>query len=286
MEYKELALLNRIWGPGKDFDEEALETLAGQILEQGAQRGFVSLLPIASNRLRAASVRQHHEEEWAADFGFSEAYITFLDSIIAAFIYDPDAIAVPSNIPIRMFRWYRNVEAFNKAMTPDLLKAPLPRPEFWQRGFSKIAREIFTDRVVAYQVQASLDAFIGTFLAQPKMQTLYSNSESVVRELASYLPDNWSPDGYFDFTDTKRLVGLLDITRTIDVTQRDVEHAITAAAAVAVAVPYLTRIQIADRIKDRTSPQNMKHILNNGIRSNADVLMRHIFQTADDTAES
>lgn len=73
MEKKELAFFKRIWGQGKAFDEEALETLAGQILEQGAQRGFVSLLPIASNRLRAASVRQHHEEEWAADFGFSDA---------------------------------------------------------------------------------------------------------------------------------------------------------------------------------------------------------------------
>lgn len=286
MENKELAFLNRIWGPGKAFDEEGLETLAGQILEQGPQRGFVSLLPDASNRLRAVSVRQHHEEQWAADFGFSDAYITFLDSIIAAFIYDPDEIAVPSNIPFRMHSWYRNVMAFNEFLESGCLNSPLPRPEFWKRGFSKIAREIFTDRVIAHQVDANLKVFVGGILSDTNMRRVYTDHSSVVETISQYLQANWQPDGYFDFSKTNQIVKLLYGSKTILVTKKEVIDAVNKASTDAAKQPYLTRSEIVKRVTKKTYPQNIKHILSNGVRSNLDILMRHLFLAPNGEPES
>lgn len=281
MKDKKFTSIQDFWGEGKAYDPAALEELLVKMQHEGIQRGFTSILPNPSNRKRAIGKRKSHEEKWADAFGFADAYITFMDCIVAAFIYDPDKVRVPVTMPVAMHSWYRNVLAFNNAVTPDCLKAPLPRPEFWQRGFSKIAREIFTDRIVAHQSNSNLEAFLSTFLASRKMSQVHKNRSSVVTLLSSYLPDNWHPDGYFDFQKIKELVKLLDVSTTPDVTRKDVERAVRAASAAAMALPYMERSAILEKVKKMATPQNMTKILNNGVRSDADILMRHLFLTPE-----
>lgn len=286
MKEKKFTSIQEFWGEGKAYDPDALEELAVKMQHEGIHRGFTSILPNPSNRKRAIGKRKSHEEEWAEAFGFKDAYITFMDCIVAAFIYDPDKVRVPPTMPVAMHSWYRNVLAFNSAVTPDLLKAPLPRPEFWQRGFSKIAREIFTDRVVAHQSNANLEAFLSGLLSSEKILKIYPNRSTIINQLSDYLPNNWHPDGYFDFGKTIDLCKLLYSKTTLDVTRKDVDQAVLKASVAARALPYMERSAIQQSVKKMTTPQNMTHILNNGVRSEADILMRHLFLTPEGKPET
>lgn len=269
--------IHHFWGEGDSVSEEALAELDESLLTNGIQRRYVSLKGSEENRRKGTNNRIAHERKWAQVFQYPHAYKAFLDCTVAAEYFNPQSISLdPAIVPLRMCRFYRNIMSFNQAVAPENIYLTVPRRHFVKKGFVKLVREIFTDVVVAFHSEAQLKTLIESLAADPKVSLLHDIGK-IKHLLQPYCTKHIQSNGYYDLSHTDDFVKCLDSSLSIDVLRHDIESAVVKAQEIAVLYPVPPREQVMERIKQKTRPSSMNYILNNGVRTDFDIYMRHAF---------